>query len=128
VVGERTGPVDEAVGGFPLLLLDRDDALARAEGVSDAFGVARHPRSAIGWNDRRLFLVVVDGRQAPYSDGMSLAELRDLFLRLGAHTAINLDGGGSSALVVRGDVVNRPSDREGERPVGNALLLERCAA
>jgi hypothetical protein len=120
--------VREAVGGFPLLLLDGRDALAAAAGVSEGFGAARHPRTALGWNDRHLFLVVVDGRQAPYSDGMTLAELRDLFLRIGADTAINLDGGGSSALVVRGHVVNRPSDREGERPVGNALLLDRCAA
>jgi exopolysaccharide biosynthesis protein len=54
---------------------------------------------------------------------MSLAELTDLFQQLGAVEALNLDGGGSTALVVRGAVANRPSDASGERPVANALML-----
>jgi exopolysaccharide biosynthesis protein len=57
---------------------------------------------------------------------MSLDELTWLFQRLGASDALNLDGGGSSAMVVDGAVVNRPSDREGERAVGNALALAAC--
>jgi exopolysaccharide biosynthesis protein len=57
---------------------------------------------------------------------MTLDELAALMLRLGAREALNLDGGGSSALVVRGMVRNRPSDATGERAVGNALALERC--
>jgi exopolysaccharide biosynthesis protein len=88
----------------------------------------RHPRTAIGWNGRRLFLVVVDGRQPPWSDGMTLDEMTWLFQRLRATDALNLDGGGSSALVLNGRVVNRPSDREGERAVGNALALGGCRA
>jgi exopolysaccharide biosynthesis protein len=59
---------------------------------------------------------------------MTLEELATLFLRLGVQHAINLDGGGSSALVVRGVVMNRPSDAQGERAVGNALALQRCEA
>ncbi|HEX2188610.1 MAG TPA: phosphodiester glycosidase family protein, partial [Longimicrobiaceae bacterium] len=81
-------------------------------------------RSAVGWRaDGTLLLVAVDGRRPGYSEGMSLAELRSLFLELGAAEALNLDGGGSTALVVRGATVNRPSDREGERAVANALVL-----
>jgi exopolysaccharide biosynthesis protein len=57
---------------------------------------------------------------------MTLAELTALFRRLGATDAINLDGGGSTALAIRGEVQNRPSDREGERAVGNALALVGC--
>lgn len=57
---------------------------------------------------------------------MSLPELTWLFQRLGASHALNLDGGGSTAMVVNGRVVNRPSDREGERAVGNALALVGC--
>ena len=57
---------------------------------------------------------------------MSLPELTDLLLRLGARDGLNLDGGGSSTMVVRGDIVNRPSDAQGERAVGNAFVLERC--
>jgi large repetitive protein len=120
---------DEAVGGFPLLLRNGLDMLA-TQTVREAFGMARHPRTAVGWNrDAGVFyFVVVDGRQPPYSDGMTLPELTWLFRRLGATHALNLDGGGSTALVVRGALVNRPSDPEGERPVGNALSLVRCNA
>jgi hypothetical protein len=125
----EVGPAEaaEAVGAFPELLHDGQDVLD-TQVVWPPFGVQRHPRTAVGWSadGRRLFLVVVDGRQAPYSDGMSLAELAWLFQRIGAAHAVNLDGGGSTAIVVRGELVNRPSDREGERPVGNALALARC--
>jgi exopolysaccharide biosynthesis protein len=65
----------------------------------------------------------VDGRQAPYSDGMTLAELAALMRRLGATDALNLDGGGSTTMVVQGRIVNRPSDQEGERHVGDALAV-----
>ena len=67
-------------------------------------------------------LVVVDGRRA-WSVGMSLTELADQLLALGAFQAMNLDGGGSSTLWVRGTIVNYPSDPAGERPVGNALMI-----
>jgi exopolysaccharide biosynthesis protein len=77
----------------------------------------------------------VDGRQAPYSDGMSLAELARLMLALGTPQALNLDGGGSTTLVYADPdsggallVANRPSDAGGERAVGNALALVRDCA
>ena len=69
------------------------------------------------------WLVVVDGRQGDYSTGMTLPELADLFQLLGATEALNLDGGGSSVMLLRGRRVSRPSDAEGERPVVNALLI-----
>jgi hypothetical protein len=120
-------PAQEALGGFPWLVQAGQSVLALQLNVRPEFGEQRHPRSAIGFGqDGRAFLVVVDGRQAPYSDGMNLKELTDLMLSLGAYHALNLDGGGSTALVIRGRAVNRPSDREGERAVGNALALVRC--
>jgi exopolysaccharide biosynthesis protein len=126
--GRRVDVVREAVGGFPLLLYEGREMLA-TQTVRDAFGLARHPRTAIGWtDDGQLYLVAVDGRQPPWSDGMTLPELTALFRRLGATTALNLDGGGSTALVIGSELVNRPSDVEGERPVGNALALAGCAA
>lgn len=79
-------------------------------------------------------LVTVDGRQPEWSVGMSLAELADLMLDLGAHEAINLDGGGSTAMVVREGLqgrlalANHPSDAGGERAVANALALVRSCA
>jgi hypothetical protein len=116
----------ESVGGFPLLIAGGRDVLAEQPDVRPAFGDQRHPRSAIGWNAAHLFWVLVDGRQPPYSAGMSLRELTDFFSRIGASNALNLDGGGSSTLVVDGRVVNRPSDAQGERAVANALVLEAC--
>lgn len=90
-----------------------------------------HPRTAIGYsqNGKFLFIVVVDGRQPFYSQGITLAELAKLMIDLGAHDAMNLDGGGSSTLVVRGGdgkprVLNSPIDLYipgRERPVGNHL-------
>ena len=90
-----------------------------------------HPRSAIGYskNGKFLFIVVVDGRQPFYSQGITLAELADLMIQLGAHDAMNLDGGGSSTLVIRGGngnirVLNSPIDQYipgRERPVANHL-------
>ena len=126
----------EAVGGRPIIV--RDSALLSnldsAGGV--AFASARHPRTAAGIarNGRRLILAVVDGRQAPYSDGMSLRELGTLMLALGARDAINLDGGGSSTFVFADNskgaalqIANKPSDKEGERTVGDALaIVNRC--
>ena len=118
--------VREAVGGFPVLLRDGAAVLAE-QTVNASFSAARHPRTAIGWTpDDRLLLVVVDGRQPDWSAGMSLDEMTWLFRSLGASDALNLDGGGSTAMVVGGTVVNRPSDREGERAVGNALALTGC--
>jgi hypothetical protein len=127
VVVDGGAVVMEAVGGFPALLRAGEDVLG-TQNVRPPFGEERHPRTAIGWTaaGERLFLVVVDGRQPPYSDGMSLPEMVWLFRRIGAAHALNLDGGGSTALVIRGSLVSRPSDSEGERPVGNALALAGC--
>lgn len=122
----------EAVGGRPVLL--RDSAIVGAVDTEGQPGFAdgRHPRTAVGVAraGKRLWLVVVDGRQTPYSDGMTLRELANLMLALGARDAINLDGGGSTTLVYANpvtagtlQVANRPSDAAGERPVGNALAI-----
>jgi hypothetical protein len=82
----------------------------------------QHPRTALGWNDRFFYLVVVDGRQRKLSHGMKLRELADYMIQLGCQEAINLDGGGSSTLWYNGAVLNRPSDGW-EREVANALVV-----
>jgi hypothetical protein len=68
-------------------------------------------------------LFVVDGRQPGLSVGMSYKELGDYMKSWGVHNGLNLDGGGSSTMVVRGAIVNSPSDIGGERSVANSLLL-----
>jgi len=99
--------------------------------IPDLDDVNLHPRSAIGFsrNGRYLYLVVVDGRQPLYSEGMTLSELARLMVSIGAQYAMNLDGGGSSTLVVEGSdglprVLNSPIDNYipgRERPVANHL-------
>ncbi len=126
-----------AVGGMPALLRD-SVILGTVDSVSNAGFRGLNPRTAVGFAERgqRLLIAVIDGRQPGYSVGMSLRETADLFRALGATDAVNLDGGGSSAMVVRDArapnglrVVNKPSDATGERPVANALaVLQRCTA
>jgi hypothetical protein len=120
----------EAVGGFPVLLRDSIPAPDLDSAGGARFGPVRHPRTAVGIaaGGRRVLLVTVDGRQRPYSDGMTLRELADFLLQVGVPTALNLDGGGSTTMVVRQPggalrIANRPSDQEGERPVANALAV-----
>jgi hypothetical protein len=115
------------VGAGPRLLrAGRVDVAARAEGFAppqapsffDSFVASRNPRTLVGVRaDGTLLLVTVDGRAPGWSAGMTLREAARLMRSLGARDALNLDGGGSSTMTVRGEVVNRPSDRVGERPV-----------
>jgi exopolysaccharide biosynthesis protein len=118
-------------------VLVRDSAIVvDADTAEQPSFIARNPRTAAGIaaNGRRLIFAVVDGRQLPYSDGMTLRETAMLMRALGARDAINLDGGGSSTLVYADPdsagalrIANRPSDKGGERTVGDALaIIRRC--
>ncbi len=81
------------------------------------------PRTAVGVIDENhLVFVVVDGRQSGYSEGVTLTELAAIMTGLGATTAYNLDGGGSSTMYFDGAVVNRPSNG-GERGTSDILYL-----
>jgi hypothetical protein len=96
----------------------------QAPGFFRSFVAGRNPRTLAGVRpDGTLLLVTVDGGRPGWSAGMTLTEAARLMRSLGATDALNLDGGGSSTMVVRGEVVNRPSDRVGERPVGNGLFV-----
>ena len=120
----RWREVVHVIGGGPRLLAD--GRYVGGEGFTTGFLNRRHPRTVIArLADGRLILVVVDGRQPYHSLGMTLVELAAMLRTLGATDAVNLDGGGSSTLVVRGTVVNLPSDEGGERPVSDALLVVR---
>ncbi len=113
----------EVIGGLPELL-DLGERVGDLEvAARPSFAGARHPRSAVGFDDDRIWIVAVDGRRESHSAGMTLPELARVFEALGAREALNLDGGGSTVMVVDGRVVSRPSDPTGEREVVNALLL-----
>jgi exopolysaccharide biosynthesis protein len=83
------------------------------------------PRTAIGVIDtNHLVFVVVDGRSAGYSRGVTMTELAQIMQDLGATTAYNLDGGGSSTMVFDGELVNNPLGRGEERGTSDILYIE----
>ncbi len=114
--------VVHAIGGGPRLL--SAGQYVGGEGFAQWFSEHRHPRTAIGvFADGRVVLFVVDGRQPYHSLGMTLSELAGTLRQLGVVDAMNLDGGGSTTMVVAGRVVNLPSDETGERLVSDVLLV-----
>jgi len=82
------------------------------------------PRTAVGViDDNHLVFVVVDGRSPGYSEGVTLTELAQIFQDLGATTAYNIDGGGSSTMFFDGDVVNDPLGKGEERGTSDILYI-----
>lgn len=122
----------EGLAGFQIIL--------RQGAVAVPAGGPRHPRTAIGADrsGQTLWLVVVDGRQPGFSEGMTLEELARQMAELGCWRATNLDGGGSSVMAQadsegRWRVVNSPSDRslgliQSVRPVPVLLAIRRSPA
>jgi len=117
--------VEAIIAGGPQLIKGGHVAITNeAEKISAAFVTDRHPRTAIAkLKSGRILLVTVDGRRPKVSVGMSLPGLAELLLELGAVEAINLDGGGSTTMVVKSKIVNHPSDQTGERPISDAVLI-----
>lgn len=104
-----------AIGGGPAIVR-KQKVITRNEAR------VRHPRSAIAWNDRFIYLVEVDGRQPDLSVGMTFEELSEYLVKLGCQEAMSLDGGGSATMWVRGQVMNNPCEG-GERGMANGLVL-----
>ncbi|MFD1271042.1 phosphodiester glycosidase family protein [Streptomyces kaempferi] len=129
----RLGPDDSIVSAAPTLVEDgRVHIDAATEGTLDprdlSFGFAwsnvRQPRTLVGIDRRgQLLLVTVDGRQPGVSEGFTLAEAARFMRSLGAVRALNLDGGGSTAMAVNGTLVNVTSDATGERAVGDTIQV-----
>jgi hypothetical protein len=124
---EPVGEVYNAVSGNTLIV---ENGVALS-GYTEDFHLLQHPRTAAALDEgeRTLMLMVVDGRQEGYSEGVSIPELADIAIEYGAYTALNLDGGGSSTLVIEGEngqpvVLNSPIDQNipgRERVVANHL-------
>jgi hypothetical protein len=97
-----------------------------AEQLRAGFDTERHPRTMIGTTrGSAIWLMTVDGRNPSLSLGMTFAELTGLALKLNLVHALNLDGGGSTTMVVKGKIVNHPSDATGPRRVSDALVVTR---
>jgi exopolysaccharide biosynthesis protein len=94
------------------------------EGDLPRFSKLRHPRTGIGFSQdsSTVYFITVDGRQQT-SRGMTLIEFADLMIEHGIYQGLNLDGGGSTTMVVSNIIVNSPSDQTGERKVGNCIVV-----
>ena len=123
VFNRQPGKIYNAISGSQMLV-----SKGKAKSELDE---TPQPRTAIGLDKRgrQMVIVVIDGRQPGYSAGATLGELADILIDLGAYNAMNLDGGGSSTLVMEGafsrpDVLNSPIEHQipgRQRVVGNHL-------
>jgi len=120
------GVVQIISGGPRLVKNGQVFVTAQAEKFKADVTQGRAPRSALGvTKGQKLLLVAVTGRQPNRSIGLTLNELSKWMIKLGAIDAMNLDGGGSTAMVVEGKLVNSPSDGQ-ERKVSNALVISKA--
>jgi exopolysaccharide biosynthesis protein len=121
LTGEWEG-VRYAVGGGPTIVhAGRVHVTAKQEGFGSHIASGRAPRTAIGYTaEGYALMVTVDGRAPKHSVGCTLYELARLMVELGAVNAINLDGGGSSTMVIGGKAVNKVSGGS-ERYISNVI-------
>ena len=121
------------VGGGPLLLQDGSAPSTQAyeqEGFDRAFHSFWHPRTAVGKKaDGTLLFVTITGTEAGVRRGVMLSRLAELFLEWGATDALNLDGGNSSMLVIRDEVVSVKKKKAAtrDRPEGKKAHVEKKA-
>lgn len=119
-----------AVGGGPVLLQQGKIHISNNEELKFA-GKAiddKHPRTAIGYTaDGYLIIMVIQGRFPGKAEGATLTQTAALLKELGCIEAINLDGGGSSAMLINGKPTILPSDKEGERMVPGVLMITSSA-
>ncbi|RCW43820.1 MULTISPECIES: phosphodiester glycosidase family protein [unclassified Halanaerobium] len=120
---EENNIVHALAGGPRLLKNGEIDITGSEEKFQNDILLGRAPRTALGVNSKnQLMLVTVDGRQPDFSIGMTLEEMADLLKWLGAEDAVNLDGGGSARMVIRGFTMNNPNEK---RLISNGLLIDK---
>jgi Phosphodiester glycosidase len=117
-----------AVGGGPVLIqngaikiTNNEEMKFTGKAISD-----RHPRTAMGYTkENKLIVLVVEGRNPGVAEGVTLTELAELMLDLGCVEALNLDGGGSSCMLVNGKETIKISDAGGQRPVPAVFMIRQ---
>jgi hypothetical protein len=120
--------METAIGGGPMLvqegrkfITNDEEKMFTGKAIDDL-----HPRTAMGYTeDGRLVILVVQGRFPGEAEGASLNDLAEILVGLGAWEALNLDGGGSSCLLVQGKETIRPSDKTGQRPVPAVFMIRK---
>ncbi len=115
---------EDIVSGVPQLIKNgKIEITWEQEKSNKSFIETKHPRTAVAkLKDGKFLMVTVDGRSEE-SGGISLPDLAAFLLEIGAVDAMNLDGGGSTTMFLDGKIVNKPSDKEGERKVSDAILV-----
>ncbi|RYZ30769.1 MAG: phosphodiester glycosidase family protein [Chitinophagaceae bacterium] len=116
-----------AIGGGPVLVQQNNIAITNNEEIK--FGGRaindKHPRIAIGYTkDQKLIILAIEGRSKE-SGGATLPQTAQILKDLGCVEALNLDGGGSSCLLINGKETIRPSDARGQRPVPSVFMITR---
>jgi hypothetical protein len=123
---QKWGKINAAVGGGPVLLQSGNIKITNNEELKFA-GKAiddKHPRTAMGYTqDNKLIILVVQGRFPGISEGATLRQEAKILQDLGCREALNLDGGGSSCLLVNGKETIKPSDAAGQRSVPAVFLI-----
>jgi uncharacterized protein YigE (DUF2233 family) len=118
-----------AVGGGPVLLKNGSIQITNKEEIkfSSKTGLTdKHPRTAMGYtNDGKLIMLVIQGRFPAKAEGATLVQEAQIFKDLGCVEALNLDGGGSSCLLINGKQTITPSDKEGQRPVPCVFMIQK---
>src|SRR5207244_3840895 len=116
--------VTDAVSSGPTLVKEGRPIFNAGEALTPAQLHGRNPRTAVGQRaDGTIVMVAVDGAQRGWSIGITNWDLALTLVRYGCVTGFALDSGGSTTVAFDGHVLNRPSDRQGERPVGEALVI-----
>ena len=114
-----------AVGGGPALIHNGNIKITDKEEQIPGGQEELRPATAMGYsNDEHLIILVVQGRSPGVSEGINLQEEAKLLKDLGCYEALNLDGGGSSCMLVNGKETIRPSDEQGQRPVASVFMIK----
>jgi len=125
--GIRKWKMQTAVGGGPVLLQNGEIKITNNEELKFA-GKAiddKHPRTAMGYTrDNKLIILVIEGRNPGKAEGATLTQEAQIFKDLGCWEALNLDGGGSSCMLVNGKETIKVSDAAGQRPVPAVFIIK----
>ncbi|GGK74408.1 phosphodiester glycosidase family protein [Rufibacter glacialis] len=126
VKGMKRWKPQVAVGGGPVLVQDGKPHITAEEEMRGGAGFrGLNPRTVMGYTpDNKLIILMVEGRHKGVAEGATLDQLAKLMVDLGCQEALNMDGGGSSALYIKGKDTIKPSDKEGQRPVPAVLVLK----
>jgi exopolysaccharide biosynthesis protein len=114
-----------AIGGGPMLLQNGQPFITRLEERMFVSGEHdKHPRTAMGYTaDGRIIILAIEGRRPGIAEGATLLQEALMLQAIGCIEALNLDGGGSSCLLVNGKETIKPSDKEGQRPVPAVFMI-----